>query len=192
MPKPDSLVETKGWNRRSRTKAADMPWPRSITSMATSPPLSKKRSSTGSSRGARLDRVLDEMAERLLEPGRIGPGDQRRRRRSTSTGWTRRLAAAIASSSGWTSTGARRLGLARRAGREAGEQVVHLPDRALQRRDHVGAEFGIVGVALGVAGDEASWLTRFLMSCMMKAKRRLNSSKRRASASACWLRASAI
>ena len=42
-----------------------------------------------------------------------------------------------------------------RAGRQAGEQIVHLPDRALQGRDHVGAEFGIVGVALGVARDQA-------------------------------------
>ena len=59
-------------------------------------------------------------------------------------------------------TGARRLGLARGAGREAGEQIVHLPDRALQRRDHVGAEFGIVGVALGIARDQAELADQIL------------------------------
>ena len=42
----------------------------------------------------------------------------------------------------------------RRVRREAGEQLVHLADRGLQRRDHVGAELGIVGVALGVAGEQ--------------------------------------
>ena len=57
---------------------------------------------------------------------------------------------------------ARRIGVARRAGREAGEQVVHLADRALQRRDHVGAEFGIVGVALGVARDQAELADQIL------------------------------
>ena len=36
-----------------------------------------------------------------------------------------------------------------------------------------------------------NWLTRFLMSCRMKAKRRLNSSKRRALDSASWPWASA-
>ena len=51
MPKPCSLVETKGWNSRSRTKSAVMPWPRSTISTATSPPLSNRRSSTGASAG---------------------------------------------------------------------------------------------------------------------------------------------
>ena len=79
------------------------------------------------------------------------PGSPISTHRMGAAAWPRRSA----SSSGATSTGARRLGLARGAGREPGEQVVHLPHRALQRRDHVGAELGIVGVALGVAGDEA-------------------------------------
>ena len=74
---------------------------------------------------------------------------------TTRTGWARRLAAASASSSGRTSTGRGGSDVARRAGREAGEQVVHLLHRALQGGDHVGAEFGIVGMALGIAGDEA-------------------------------------
>ena len=41
-------------------------------------------------------------------------------------------------------------------GDKAGEQVVHLADRAAQSRDHVGAEFGIVGVALGIARRPAT------------------------------------
>ena len=38
--------------------------------------------------------------------------------------------------------------------RQAREQRVHAVGRILQRRDHVGAERGIVGVALGVARDQ--------------------------------------
>ena len=42
----------------------------------------------------------------------------------------------------------------RRMRREPREQLVHLADRALQRRHHVGAEFGVVGVPLGIAGEQ--------------------------------------
>ena len=38
--------------------------------------------------------------------------------------------------------------------RETREQIVHLADRAFERRDHVGAEFGIVGMPLGVAREQ--------------------------------------
>ena len=45
---------------------------------------------------------------------------------------------------------------------EPGEQVVHLLHRALQRRDHVLAELGLVGVPLGVADDEAELADQIL------------------------------
>ena len=103
---------------------------------------------------AGVDRVLDEMGERLFEPDRVGErgerrlaGDPDRMRPPLLRGQRVEQRAHL--------DRARRLGLARGAGREAGEQVVHLLHRALQGRDHVGAELGIVGVALGVAGDEA-------------------------------------
>ena len=95
------------------------------------------------------------MAERLLEPGRVGHGGEAVIA-GRATGWARPLPGdASASSIGAISTA--RGGSASRAaaGREPGEQVVHLPHRALQRGDHVGAELGIVGMALGVAGDQA-------------------------------------
>src|SRR5579872_1373428 len=38
--------------------------------------------------------------------------------------------------------------------REPREKIVHLVDRRLQSRDHVGPELGVVGVPLGVACDE--------------------------------------
>ncbi len=45
---------------------------------------------------------------------------------------------------------------------EPRQQVVHLPHRAVQGRDHVLAELGLVGVALGVADDEAELADQIL------------------------------
>ena len=39
-------------------------------------------------------------------------------------------------------------------GREPGEQIGHLADRRPERRDHVGAKLGIVGVTLGISSDQ--------------------------------------
>src|SRR3546814_718458 len=75
--------------------------------------------------------------------------------------------------------------------RQAREQIVHPPGRFLQRRDHVGAEIGVSAWRSALRATRLNWLTRFLMSWRMKAMRRLNSSNRRASASAPCARASA-
>ena len=162
MPKPCSLVEAKGWNRRVRTNSADMPQPRSITSMATSPPLSKARTTTGSRGSLASIAFWTRWASACSSAAAIGHGDEpgsRRRRAPDGRGACRRRSP---SSIGWTSTARGGSDAARRAGRQAGEQVVHLLHRALQGRDHVGAEFGIVGVALGVAGDEAELADQIL------------------------------
>ena len=50
--------------------------------------------------------------------------------------------------------GGKALDARRRMRGEPGEQLVHLADRALQRCDHVGAEFGVVCVTLGIAGEQ--------------------------------------
>ena len=47
-------------------------------------------------------------------------------------------------------------------GRDPLEQFVHLADRTLQGRDHVGLEFGIARVALGVAADQAQLADQIL------------------------------
>ena len=111
---------------RGRTRS-DMPSPRSTTSMATSPPLSKQRRLDRLAGGAGVDRVLDEVDERLLEPGRIGHGDQpgiAGRRGPDGRGC---FAAATRLEQRLRPRPARGgSALARRAGREAGEQVVHL------------------------------------------------------------------
>ena len=38
--------------------------------------------------------------------------------------------------------------------RQPREQIIHATGRIVQRRDHVGAEIGVVGVALGIARDQ--------------------------------------
>ncbi len=76
-PKPLSLVEAKGWNRRVRMKSADMPSPRSTIAIVASDRLGAAAYPDRRSVRAGVDRVLDEMAERLLEPHRIG--DRRER-----------------------------------------------------------------------------------------------------------------
>ena len=156
MPKPASLVETKGWNRRVRTNSArhaaaavdhldrdvaaafeaadlDRHRPAALASIAF---WTRWPSACSSPAGSAMA-TRPALAERRAPDGRGA--------------WPRRApraAAAISTARGGSA-------LARRAGREPGEQVVHLADRALQGRDHVGAEFGIVGVALGVARDQA-------------------------------------
>ena len=45
---------------------------------------------------------------------------------------------------------------------EPGEEVVHLLHRAVQGRDHVLAELGLVGVPLGIADDEAQLADQIL------------------------------
>jgi hypothetical protein len=74
---------------------------------------------------------------------------------SRRTSWLARCAAMQPARSGRSGCGSPAAALRCAAcGGEAREQVVHLADRALERRDHVGAEFGIVGVALGIAGQQ--------------------------------------
>src|SRR3954471_15340169 len=46
------------------------------------------------------------------------------------------------------------LNSSRRTRSKAREELVHLAYGRLQRRNHIGAELGIVGMALGVAGDQ--------------------------------------
>src|SRR3546814_19321213 len=45
---------------------------------------------------------------------------------------------------------------------KAGKQVVHLADRALQRRDHIGPELGLVGMTFGVARNPAQLADQIL------------------------------
>ena len=155
MPKPPSLVEAKGWNRRVRMNSADMPTPLSMISIATSPRALEAQIRTGASGSAGVDRVLDEMDQGLLEPDRVGQARQAgladNARPDGCGSWPRRPRSTIGSSAASRSGSVSR----RVAARQAGEQVVHLAHRALQRRDHVGAELGIVGVALGIARDQA-------------------------------------
>ena len=84
------------------------------------------------------------------------------RRPLTSIRWSGRRAATTASTTGAERERARLLGPGAVMLREAGEQIVHLAGRGAQRLDHVGAEGGVVGVALGVAGDEAELADQIL------------------------------
>ena len=154
MPKPPALVEANGWNRRLRTKSPSMPTPLSVIAIATVVAGCATATVTGSSRRlastafwsrwpiACSSAAASTIAHRLVSPSRRTSWSPRLRRDRRGQDWR----AAAAARARWTR--------ARRMRRQAGEQIVHLADRALQRRDHVGAEFGIVGVALGIAGEQ--------------------------------------
>ena len=154
MPKPPGLVEANGWNRRLRTKSPSMPTPLSAMAIDTVHRAVVDAHRDRLRRRAGLDRVLEQMADRLLERGRVdhrpqaGVAEQpdlviaalgRDRRRQDRP---QRL----------------RLDAAGRARRSCGDSRASrsfiLPTERLQRRDHVGAEFGIVGVALGIAREQ--------------------------------------
>ena len=105
-------------------------------------------------RRAGIDRIGEEMADRLLEPrlftDHLDPA-------------VAEQAHVVPAALGGDAAGEERSefdvlkrlpALRRSGGGEAGEKVVHLADRGFQRRHHVGAPFGIVGVPLGVAGDQ--------------------------------------
>ena len=165
MPKPPSLVDTKGWNRRVRTKSAVMPqpWSRDLDHRLAARVLAKPIS-TGAPAGLASIAFWTRWRERLFERGRIGErgeprvAGQRDRMRAAASPrrprqqrLQRRPAAARPRSL--------RLG----AGRKPGEQVVHLACTELcSVSDHVGAEFGIVGVALGIARDQAELADQIL------------------------------
>ena len=142
-------------------------------------------------RGAGFDRVLDEMAERLLERGRIDRGPQARRRRAAGPHGRARLAAIAAVEDRRGAAAARRAGPAPRWARAGRADRSSCRPKLAASRSCRSRNSGLSAWRSALRASSVSWLTRFLMSCMMKAKRRLNSSKRCASASACWLRASA-
>ena len=103
--------------------------------------------------GTGLDGVLQQMADRLLEPDRIDDGAQR------SVAEQPYVMVAALGGNGRRQDRPQHRRLAaphqlRCLGRQARQQFVHLADRAFQRGDHVGAEFLIVGVTLGIARDE--------------------------------------
>ena len=69
MPKPPSLVEANGWNRRVADElGATCPRRGRSISIAASPPCSRAGDQHRRAGRAGVDRVLDEMGERLLEP----------------------------------------------------------------------------------------------------------------------------
>ena len=94
------------------------------------------------------------MAEHLFEPAAAAASAERRgraTRRPDAVHAARRRRGRRASA---TSTGCSGSARAPMVLRQAGEQRVHPVGRILERRDHVGAELGIVGVPLGVARDQ--------------------------------------
>ncbi len=162
-----------------------MPQPLSITSITTSCLSSAATAMRhGLGRAARLDRVLDEMAEQLLEaaPDRRAAIALRTPRRDH-----RMLAAGAAAA---TALDQRRRSRPHEAAsarprmmlRQAGEQPVHAarPNPAAVATMSA-RNSGLSAWRSALRAVRVSWLTRFLMSCRMKAKRRLNSSKRCAS-----------
>ena len=79
MPKPLSLVEAKGWNRRVRMKSADMPAPRSMISIA-DVAAALRRSGSGPARPAGLASIAfwTRWASACSSRDRIGDGGERR------------------------------------------------------------------------------------------------------------------
>ena len=71
MPKPPGLLEAKGWNRRLRRKSKSMPTPLSVMAIETVSVAAADPDGDGQRRRAGLDRVLEQVANRLLERGRI-------------------------------------------------------------------------------------------------------------------------
>ena len=82
-------------------------------------------------RGARVDRVLDEMADRLLERGRLDRCAHRLASPRSWTSWSRRLAAIAAVRIARQRLRLDALDARRRMRREPREQIVHLADRSL-------------------------------------------------------------
>ena len=154
MPKPPCLVEANGWNRRLRMKSPSIPPPLSVMAMATSSAAPLTRTVTGSTPGwPRAHSAADgrpparaRRASAIAHSVGVAEQLERRARRAWRRSRRRGSGAAAAARPSWTRACA--------CGAKPGEQVVHLADRALERRDHVGAEFGIVGVALGIARDQ--------------------------------------
>ena len=103
--------------------------------------------------GARFDGVLKQMADRLLERG----GIDRRVEVGIADQPDLVVAALCGDRRGEQRPKRLRVGAVDAGAgvrRQAGEKVVHLADGRLQRGNHVGAELGVVGVALGVAGKQ--------------------------------------
>ena len=102
---------------------------------------------------ARLDGVLDKVRKRLFQPWRVGKDHL-----PDIACNHHRVQCALAGSDAFHQRSyGNWAGLFRTAPivlRKARKQIVHPCRRILERCNHVGAEFWIVGVALGVAGDE--------------------------------------
>ena len=156
MPKPCSLVETKGWNRR----VAD-----EVGGHAVAAVDHLDRDVAAAFEEAELDRLV-RPGWRRSRSGRDGRAPARAPAGSamaTSAGLAGDADRVGAALGGGDRVEQRlrsrpaRGGSASRAapGERRASRSFILLHRALQGRDHVGAEFGIVGVALGVAGDEA-------------------------------------
>src|SRR5690242_5770391 len=189
MPKPPGLVEANGWNRRLRMKSPSMPTPLSAMAIETSASCLPTRRTTGSpllaSRAfwsrwptACSSAVASTSAGMLASP-------------SSWTSRSRRLVATAPiriGRSGWASMRWTRDGEcgARRASRSF---ILPTDDCSVATMSVRNSGLSAWRSALRARSD--SWLTRFLMSWRMKAKRRLNSSKRWALASASWVIASA-
>ena len=99
-----------------------------------------------------VDRILQQMNQYLLDPRRIGERD----RHVTADGDGAQAGAAAHDLIDQRPQRhrARLFGPALVMLRQAGEHVVHLAHRLLERQQHVGAEIGIVGVPLGIAREQ--------------------------------------
>ena len=174
-------------------RRASCPRPRRSPSIATASPSRSTAIVTGSSAGLASIAFWTRWPSSCSSRAGSAERDSARRRRRRSTGCcARRAGATRATQRRERRPRAARSARARVMLRQAREQRVHprRPNPAASRPCRRGIRDCRRG-ARHCARPGVSWLTRFLMSWMMNAKRRLNSSKRCASASASCARASA-
>ena len=191
MPKPPGLLEANGWNSRLRTKSPSMPTPLSAMLIATVESLLDTRTVTGTVGRAGFDRVLEQVAERLLQRDAVG----QRPKAGVAEQPHLMIAALGRDRRGQDRPQRLRLERAGRWRRRAAtggraDRSSCRPIPSAWRSCRSGIR-DCRRAARRCATSKDNWLTRFLMSCRMKAKRRLNSSNRCALDKASWPCASA-
>ena len=152
----------------------------------------RTRTVTGSRCGLASTAFWSKMADRLLERGRDRPAPTGSRRRAAALRGRRACAAIAAVRIGRSGCGSHAAGRApANAARSRASRSFILPTEPCSVATMSARNSGLSACRSALRASSDSWLTRFLMSWRMKAKRRLNSSNRCALASASWPCASA-
>ena len=191
-PKPPALVEANGWNRRLRTKSASIPQPLSMIAIGDLVVVAVDAD----------DAPARRPGWRRSHSGADGrpPARARRRRRSTHVAGVAEqlhvVARGAARRSPRRASGAARPRPSRTSrasplGAMRASRSFILPTELLSVATMSARNSGLSAWRSALRATRLNWLTRFLMSWRMKAKRRLKSSNRWALTSACWPCASA-